>query len=86
MLDNTVSTMGDLLGFEGHLNSSTPFSTQEYKAIYKDPSKTYTDWFVGNEYNQTCVYPKFWLETGFPVGSDVTDQLVGCYNSEFDQV
>ena len=39
-----------------------------------------------DDYNQTCKYPRFWLETGEPVGSDVTDQMVGCYDSEFDQV
>ncbi|KAG8736780.1 Cell wall alpha-1,3-glucan synthase ags1, partial [Ceratobasidium sp. 423] len=30
MLDFTVGTMGDMLGFEGHLNTSTPFSIDEY--------------------------------------------------------
>ena len=37
------------------------------------------------EYNETCQYPRFWLETGYPVGSDVMDNLKGCYAGEFDQ-
>ncbi|KAK5244673.1 Cell wall alpha-1,3-glucan synthase ags1, partial [Exophiala xenobiotica] len=30
ILDNTLATMGDLIGFEGHLNETTPFSWDEY--------------------------------------------------------
>src|SRR3954470_9155103 len=33
--DFTVGTMGDLIGFKGHLNSSTPFSLDEYDAVWK---------------------------------------------------
>ena len=43
------------------------------------------DFEVGNEYNETCSYPRFWLETGYPVGSDVTSRMKGCFDSEFDQ-
>ncbi len=45
--DFTVGTMGDLLGFEGHLNSSTPFSMDEYKVEWKKPD--YSPWGL-NEY------------------------------------
>jgi alpha-1,3-glucan synthase len=86
MVDNTVSTMGDLIGFEGFLNSSVPFSTKEHEVLYRDPSRQYSDFKIGNNYNTSCEYPRFWLETGFLVGSDVTDQLTGCYDSDFDQV
>ena len=86
MLDNTVATMGDLIGFEGFLNSSAPFSTKEYKVLYKDPTRQYLDFKFSNKYNDTCAYPRLWLQTGFPAGKDVTDQLLGCYDSEFDQV
>jgi len=86
MVDNTVSTMGDLIGFEGLLNSSVPFSTKEHEVLYRDPSRQYSDFKIGNNYNTSCDYPRFWLETGFLVGSDVTDQLTGCYDSDFDQV
>jgi alpha-1,3-glucan synthase len=33
--DFTVGTMGDLIGFKGHLNVSTPFSMDEYEAVWK---------------------------------------------------
>ncbi|KAK5662544.1 hypothetical protein OQA88_8456 [Cercophora sp. LCS_1] len=33
ILENTMSTMGDLIGFEGYLNTTTPFSFTEHKAI-----------------------------------------------------
>ena len=86
MLDNTMATMGDLIAFDGFLNASVPFVTGEHEVQYRDPQRQYSDFEFGNAYNKTCDYPRFWLETGFPVGVDVTDQLVGCYDSEFDQV
>ncbi len=86
MIDNTMATMGDLIAFEGYLNASVPFETKEHKVLYRDPSRQYADFTFGNTYNTTCAYPRFWLADGFPVGTDVTDQLTGCYDSEFDQV
>jgi alpha-1,3-glucan synthase len=77
--------MGDLLGFEGYLNESTPFSLKEHKALWKS-SRRYLDFDFGNDYLDKCEYPRFWLETGEPVGKDVTERMVGCYDSEFDQV
>jgi alpha-1,3-glucan synthase len=85
MLDNTVATMGDLIGFDDYLNTSVPFVTTELTVQYRDPQRQYSDFDFGNNYKETCEYPRFWLETGFPVGTDVTDQLVGCFDSEFDQ-
>ena len=79
-----MATMSDLLGFEGHLNSSTPFNVKEHKVRYKT-SRQYLDFSPGNTYNETCNYPRFYNETGYPVGEDVTSQLKGCYNSEYDQ-
>ncbi|KAK3329216.1 alpha amylase [Apodospora peruviana] len=85
ILDHTMATLGDLIGFEDYLNSSTPFSTKEYKATWKS-AREYHDFSFGtNEYNESCQYPPFWLETGYPVGSEVTSQLKGCYDSDFDQ-
>lgn len=84
LMDNTMATMSDLIGFQGFLNSSTPFSTAEHKVQYKS-SRQYLDFSLGNDYNETCEYPRFYNETGYPVGEDVTSQLKGCYNSEFDQ-
>ncbi|KUJ12806.1 alpha-1,3-glucan synthase Ags2 [Mollisia scopiformis] len=85
MIDNTMSTMGDLLAFEGYLNASVPFTPKEHEVLYRDSSRQYADFTFGNNYNTSCEYPRFWLENGFPVGTDVTSQLTGCYDSEFDQ-
>lgn len=81
--------MGDLLGYEPYLNASVPFSPGEHQVIYKNPQRHYFDFDFDNTYNSTCEYPTFWNDSGYPVlkGSDDTfDELVGCYNSEFDQV
>lgn len=80
--------MGDLLGFENFLNTTTPFSAKEHKAIYKT-NITYNDFTIGNNYNASCEYPRFWNGSGQRVLKDsdpVFSQLVGCYDSEFDQV
>ena len=84
VMDNTMATMADLIGFEGSLNTTTPFTTREHKVQYKS-DRHYLDFSFGNDYNETCSYPRFYNETGYPVGDDVTSQLKGCYNSEFDQ-
>ncbi len=83
--DNTMATMGDLNAFDGFLNSSTPFSLTEHKVVYRDPNRQYFDFRPGNDYNETCEYPRFWNETGMPIDPSITAQMKGCYNSEFDQ-
>lgn len=77
-------SLGDLIGFEGYLNESAPFTVNEHRAIYKS-SRQYTDFHLGNAYNTTCTYPAFWNETGYPVDMQVKDELAGCYDSDFDQ-
>ncbi|KAI1342006.1 alpha-1,3-glucan synthase [Xylariaceae sp. FL0016] len=84
LLDNTVATMSDLIGFEGYLNDSTPFNTGEYPVLWKS-DRRYLDFDFGTEYNETCDFPRLWLENGYPVGDDVMSQFKGCYNGEFDQ-
>lgn len=84
VMDNTMATMSNLIGFQGYMNASTPFKTTEHKVQWKT-DRQYMDFQFGNTYNQTCAYPRLWLETGFPVGPDVTSQLKGCYDSDFDQ-
>ncbi|KAG5298100.1 alpha-1,3-glucan synthase [Histoplasma ohiense] len=84
IMDNTLATLGDLIGFKGHLNGTTPFDTNEHQVVWKS-SRRYADFRIGNEYNETCDYPRFYWENGYPVGTDVTDQLIGCYDSDFDQ-
>jgi alpha-1,3-glucan synthase len=84
VLDNTFGTMGDLLGFDGYLNDTTPFSLKEHKVTWKS-ERRYLDFEVSNEYLEHCDYPRFWNETGFPIDKKYTDQMKGCYNSDVDQ-
>ncbi|KLJ13241.1 alpha-1,3-glucan synthase [Blastomyces silverae] len=84
LMDNTLATMGDLVGFEGYLNETTPFDVGEHEALWKT-NRRYVDFDIGNDYNETCDYPRFYWENGYPVGTDVTDQLKGCYDSDFNQ-
>ncbi|KAL8672680.1 MAG: hypothetical protein Q9168_002864 [Polycauliona sp. 1 TL-2023] len=84
IMDNTMATMSDLIGVQGYMNKSTPFLTTEHKVQWKT-SRHYDDFNIGNTYNETCKYPRLYNETGFLVGSDVTKQLKGCYDSDFDQ-
>ncbi|ORY31635.1 putative alpha-glucan synthase [Naematelia encephala] len=85
--DFTVGTMGDFIGFEGHLNTSTPFSLNEYTAEWKLPPmapwglNTYPDFNFTNVYNDTCEYPTFWLDDGTIIDPGKT----GCYASNYDQ-
>jgi alpha-1,3-glucan synthase len=82
------ASMGDLIGFEGFLNASTPFDTKEHKALYKS-SVTYADFTIGNTYNANCEYPRFWNASGErvrPEDDSTFATLAGCFNSEFDQV
>lgn len=76
--------MGDLIGFEGYLNTTTPFSLKEHKAQWKS-DRQYVDFHFGNSYNDTCEYPRFWNETGYPIDKHIYDDLNGCYDSDFDQ-
>lgn len=73
--------MSDLIGFEGFLNESTPFRTEEHRVLWKT-SRRYLDFDIGNEYNETCDYPQFWYEDGTRIDPP---GLKGCYNSDFDQ-
>lgn len=77
--------MGDLIGFEGYLNESTPFAPEEHKILWKG-SRRYLDFSPSNDYNETCEFPRFWNETGYPVDDYVNKEFKGCYNGDFDQV
>ncbi|KAI4941950.1 hypothetical protein J4E91_010500 [Alternaria rosae] len=82
-----MSTMGDLIGFDGFLNETAPFRPEEHKVQWKS-NRQYLDFSFGNKYNDTCTYPNFWNESGQPVLKDSDEtfsRLVGCYDSEFDQ-
>ncbi|KAM7188404.1 hypothetical protein V8F33_010655 [Rhypophila sp. PSN 637] len=82
MLDHTFSTMSDLLAFEGFENKTAEFRVKEHKVKYKG-SRHYLDFQPSNNYKEKCEYPRFYNEEGKQI--DVSDQLQGCYDSEFDQ-
>ncbi|TGO35925.1 hypothetical protein BHYA_0141g00220 [Botrytis hyacinthi] len=85
ILDNTMGTMGDLIAFKGYENSSTPFTLIEHEVLWRNEGRQYLDFSFGSKYNESCNYPRFWLDTGYTVKEDVTDLMNGCYDSEFDQ-
>jgi len=68
-------SMGDLIGFNGFLNTSTPFSLYEHTATWRG-DRQYLDFKWSNDYNNSCTYPRFWGENGLPVVLKMT----GCYN------
>lgn len=84
ILDNTFATLGDLIGFDGYLNESAPFNAGEYPTLYKT-ERQYNDFGFSLNYNETCEFPRFWNETGFPVTASVNDQFRGCFDGDFDQ-
>ncbi|KAG9187849.1 alpha-1,3-glucan synthase [Alternaria panax] len=87
ILDHTMATMGDLLGFKGFLNDTAPFEPGEHNVQWKS-DRRYQDFSFGNEYKDVCEYPRFWNESGLPVPKEINStfiELVGCYDSEFDQ-
>ncbi|RAQ45497.1 hypothetical protein AFGD_005920 [Aspergillus flavus] len=84
IVDNTLATMSNLIGFKGHLNDSADFRADEYEVQWIS-DRQYADFKFGNEYNETCNFPKFWNETGYPLTSGGVEELKGCYNSDFDQ-
>lgn len=81
IFDNTMATMGDLIGFQGHLNESTPFSWNEYDYVWKN-ERRYFDFQPGDSVNESCVYPRFWDDDGYFL-ADVYVNETGCRDSEF---
>ena len=86
ILDNTMATLGDLIGFEGFLNVSTPLNTNEYDALWKT-SRRYHDFDFNNHRQEKCEtpYPRFWDDYGSVVTTNGPENLIGCYDSDFDQ-
>lgn len=83
--DFLFSSLGDLIGFEGYLNTTTPLSYSEHKGVWKS-TRRYWDFDMTYEHESDCGYPRFWTETGEMVGRNVTDHLTTCLTSDFDQV
>lgn len=86
ILDNTMATMSDVIGFEGYLNGSTPFEFHEHKAEWKS-SDRYFDWEFGNTWHDECPYPypRFWDQGGHLIDDNNTAAMSGCMDSEFNQ-
>ena len=86
IFDNTMATLGDLIGFEGFLNVSTPLNYNEYNALWKT-SRRYHDFEFNNHEHKKCdiEYPRFWNDYGERVTTNGSEYLVGCRDSEFDQ-
>ncbi|KAF4552111.1 Cell wall alpha-1,3-glucan synthase-like protein [Elsinoe fawcettii] len=86
LLDNTMGTMGNLMAFEGYLNSSTPWEFGEHNAVWKSPIH-YSDWEFGNGYHEICPwsYPRFYQQSGELYQDENTTSMVGCKDSEFNQ-
>jgi alpha-1,3-glucan synthase len=78
------SRLSNLIGFQGHLNGSAPFEASEYNVEWVT-ERQYADFSFGNTWNDTCEFPKFWYEDGYPLTSGGVQDLGGCYNSDFDQ-
>lgn len=83
ILDNTMATMGDLLAFEGHINSSTPFSFDEYGYVWKS-DRRYLDFEPDDERNKSCDLPRWWGQDGYPLAQSILDEFDGCRTGEFD--
>ncbi|KAL8775629.1 MAG: hypothetical protein Q9209_000125 [Squamulea sp. 1 TL-2023] len=81
----SVGSMGNLLSFEGYVNSSTPFSWKEHNFLWKHHDRRYHDFAPGNDFNASCEYPRMWGQDGYPVGPEITSQQNGCKASEYDQ-
>jgi alpha-1,3-glucan synthase len=84
ILDNSMATMADLVGFEGYLNVTTPFRYEEHNALWKS-DRRYADFNIGNNILSHCDYPRFYNDSGHEVFDNGTQLLIGCRDSEFDQ-
>lgn len=85
VMDNTVSTMTDLLGMAGQVNATqpAPFNWDEYDYVWKT-DRRYLDFEPGNERNYSCQYPRMWGQDGFPLAQEYLDQEKSCRISDFD--
>ncbi|KAF3766254.1 family 5 glycosyltransferase [Cryphonectria parasitica EP155] len=78
ILDNTMGTLGDLIGFEGSMNETAAFEWGEYDYGWKT-DRRYVDFTPGNDVVD-CTYPRMWDDTG----SLITVNQTTCRDSEFD--
>lgn len=85
IMENTMSTLGDLMAFEGYLNVSTPFNFHGHDTLYKT-SRQYLDYHPNNSWIDHCEYPRFWNQLGERYDDANTTRMVGCRAGDFDQV
>lgn len=83
VFDNTFATLGDLIAFEGYLNTSTPFAAGEHNVVWKS-ERRYQDFEQSDAELPECTYPRFWGDDGHRV-TNTSHLLVGCRDSDFDQ-
>ncbi|EKM55582.1 glycosyltransferase family 5 protein [Phanerochaete carnosa HHB-10118-sp] len=88
MMDFTVGTMADMVGFDGFLNTSAPFDLHEYNGVWKKPNyapwdfEEYKDFEINNTWNSSCQLPTLWLDDGT---LENTGWGGGCMESDIDQ-
>ena len=83
LMDNTFATMGDLMGFKGFLNASTPFDPKEHDVIWKS-DRRYHDFQQSDAVQEQCDYPTFFDDHG-EVVTNTTGYFTSCRDSDFDQ-
>lgn len=71
IFDNTMATLGDLIGFEGYLNVSTPIVFGEHNALWKT-TRRYHDFSFNNTEQDKCEteYPRWWNDCQSPASKD----------------
>ena len=82
------TSMSNLIGFDGYQNETTPFKQSKHQVFWKS-NITYLDFYFQNNYQKECKYPRFWNTSGQRVLKKLDQnfsKLVGCFDSEFDQV
>ena len=95
IVDFTINTMADLVGFPEFPTEAAPFNAKEYDVEYKPASvfapwnvSTYLDFQVGPKPNEplvdiNCSLPRFWNVSGMPDQEYLGNftNVVGCRNS-----
>lgn len=86
IVENTFATMADLFAFQGHANSSVPFSFDEYDLEYKT-STIYRDFEQSNDFEKDCdvPFPRFWNQEGQLYDDVNMTKFQGCMDSDFNQ-
>ncbi|KAF2665711.1 putative alpha-1,3-glucan synthase [Microthyrium microscopicum] len=85
VLDHTMATMGNLLGYAGSFeNSTVNYNFDEYDYIWKDSERRYNDFEPSNNRDPSCTYPRIYEQNGYLTPGNITSQFHGCRDSEFE--